>query len=292
MKLNNKAASMVRHVLIYGPPKSGKTRLVGTLASKYKLIWFDLENGYKTLLQLPQEEQENIELISIPDTPSFPVAIQTCLQVIKGTPVKVCEDHGVTSCALCLKSQGLFTALHLNECNPSDSIVVFDSATQLTASSICYVNKGQSVDYKMKTDDWGSVGKLNEAFYSHVQNAGFNIIVIAHDLDLAKEEEPKHVVPSAGSRNFSRNFAKFFDDVIYCEVKNGRHIAASSTLYSGGILTGSRSGLVLESNKSGTANLLDLFDPSTPREESPVAAQNMTALERIKASLAQKGAGK
>jgi hypothetical protein len=288
MKLTDKTKSIVHHILLYGPPKSGKTKLVGTLASKYKLIWFDLESGYKTLLQLPKESQENIELISLPDTPSFPVAIQTCLQVIKGTKTKICEAHGVNTCALCLKTQGAFTAVELNACDPSDTIVVFDSSTQLTASSICFVNKGQPVEYKMQTDDWGNVGKLNEAFYSHVQNAPFNIIVIAHDIDLAKKEnDPKHVVPSAGSRNFSRNFAKFFDDVIYCEVKNGRHIAASSTLYSGGILTGSRTGIALENDKSGAVNLLDLFDPDRPKEEKleTPGSSSISALERIRANL-------
>ena len=75
MKLTHKAPSSTHRVLIFGAPKSGKTQLAATLAAKFKLLWFDLENGYGTLLKLPKEQQENIELISIPDSKTFPIAI-------------------------------------------------------------------------------------------------------------------------------------------------------------------------------------------------------------------------
>lgn len=80
--LNTLHASKTKRILVYGPPKSGKTKLVGELAEKMKLIWFDLENGKDTLFQLPQEWQANIDMFSIPDARAFPMAIETCLKVV------------------------------------------------------------------------------------------------------------------------------------------------------------------------------------------------------------------
>jgi hypothetical protein len=287
MKLTEKVHSTVHHVLVYGPPKVGKTRLVGTLAEKYKLIWFDLENGHQTLFQLPIPWQENIDLIQIPDTPAFPIAIQSMLKIIKGQKIKICHAHGVTTCALCLKSQGLFTELCLNELD-GNSIVVIDSGTQLTESAIRHITKGQDDDYKMKTDDWGSLGKLMSLFYGYIQNAPFHVVVISHEIDLAKkEEDPTQIVPSAGSKNFARSVSKHFGDVVYCTRSNGRHVAASSTLYNMEILTGSRSGVALEKDKSGNISLLDLFDPDRvkpPEPETP-GSNSLSALQKLRLKL-------
>ena len=53
-------------VMIYGPPKSGKTARVGSLAAQgFKLWWFDFENGVKTLMNpemLAPEFRKNVSL--------------------------------------------------------------------------------------------------------------------------------------------------------------------------------------------------------------------------------------
>ena len=54
-KLTNIAESKVKHILVYGPPKAGKTKLAGAMAEKKRLIWFDFERGHSTLFQLPKE---------------------------------------------------------------------------------------------------------------------------------------------------------------------------------------------------------------------------------------------
>ena len=85
------------------------------------------------------------------------------------------------------------------------------------------------------------------------------------------EDGKQRLVPTAGTRNFSRNTAKYFDEVIYCEVKNRKHIAASATTYSGNILTGSRSGVILENEAS--PSLLQIFSTSRPTQVSPAVSQ-------------------
>lgn len=258
MKLSQRIANKAHRVLLFGPPKSGKTELAGKLSAKFNLLWFDLENGIDTLLKLPKEQQERIEVIAIPDTRSFPIAIETCLKVIKGGKGTICEVHGKWNCMTCAKTpaETPATAVCLSEL-PLDTIVVFDSLTQLTNSAISHITKAQSDDYKLDFDDWGNLGKLMDIFLSHVQQAGFHVVCISHEMEAEMEDGKKKLVPTAGTRNFSRNAAKYFDEVVYCEVKNKRHVAGSSTLYNGNILTGSRSGTSLESQSE--ASLIPIF---------------------------------
>jgi len=259
MKLSQKSAAKSHRVLVFGPPKSGKTQLAGSvvIGSNLKVILFDLENGSDTLLKLPPETHDRIEVISIPDTRGFPIAIETMLKAIKGGPVEICELHGKVSCALCRSKLLPTTAVELNSLG-LDTVVIVDSLTQLTNSAIAHITKARPDDYKMEFDDWANLGKLMDTFLSYVQQAPFNIICISHETEVEMEDGKQKLVPTAGTRNFSRNTAKYFDEVVYCEVKNKKHIAASSTGYANNILTGSRTGNVLE-NKPGEASLASIF---------------------------------
>jgi hypothetical protein len=287
MKLSQKQASKSHHVLLFGPPKSGKTQLAGDLSSQFNLIWFDLENGADTLLKLPLEQQERIELISLPDTRSYPVAIETCLKVIKGTPVSICEAHGKVGCPICKKDSLPFTDLVLNSL-PLDTVVVFDSLTQLTNSAIAHITKTQPEDYKLNYDDWGNLGKLMDTFLSHVQQAPFHIVCISHETEVEMEDGKNKLVPTAGTRNFSRNTAKYFDEVCYCEVKNRKHVVGSSTIYSGNILTGSRSGSSLES--AANPSLIPIFTgekvTANPMTAETPATKAVDTLAAMRARLA------
>ena len=265
-KLSTKKASTTHRCIIFGPPKAGKSLLAAKLAEHYKIIWIDMENGHETLFQLPQEWQERIELISLPDTRSYPIAIETVLKMVKGA-VSICEQHGKVGCMVCNKSRSLATSeeekaaffvdVDLNSLD-HDTVVVFDSSTQLTNSAISNITKGQPDDYKLQQDDWGNLGKLMDIFFSHVQQAPYNVVVISHETEAETEGKKKKLVPVAGTRNFSRNVAKYFDHVIYAEVKNKKHIFSSSTTSSNTILTGSRTGVDME---AGSGSLLEIFKP-------------------------------
>lgn len=289
MKLSQKTASKSHRVLLFGPPKSGKTQLAGALSKDFNLLWFDLENGVDTLLKLPSEQQERIEVISLPDTRSYPIAIETALKVIKGNKGDICEAHGKWNCALCRKDGSPVISIELNSL-PLDTIVVFDSLTQLTNSAIAHITKGKDDDYKLEWDDWGSLGKLMDIFLSHVQQAPFNVVCISHETEAEMEDGKNKLVPVAGSSKFSRNTAKYFDEVVYCEVKNKRHIAASSTLYNGNILTGSRTGAVLETETE--ASLIPIFKgevkPTSIVNQNTPATKSVTSLQSLRDRLGNK----
>lgn len=241
MKLTEAPRASTQSVLVYGPPKTGKTQLVGELANHYKLIWFDLEIGSETLFKLPKAAQENVELIKIPDSRVFPIAIETCLKVIRGTE---CHIDNTTGKVLRTSTDNT-TTVHLNSLGP-DSIVVFDSLTQLTNSAIANITKGQPDDYKLNYDDWGNLGKLMDIFLSQVQTASFNVVCISHETEATLEEGKSKIVPVAGTRNFSRNAAKYFGHVIYCQVDFKKHKFSSMTTDLVDIVVGSRTDVSLK----------------------------------------------
>ena len=283
MKLSQRTASKSRRILLFGPPKSGKTWLAGKLAKEFKLLWFDLESGVDTLLRLPEEQKENVEVISLPDTRSYPIAIETMLKVIKGAPVEICEEHGKVGCAVCKKAGANFNQVALNSLG-LDTIVVVDSLTQLTNSALSHITRNQSEDYKLEFDDWGSLGKLMDIFLSHVQNAPFHIVCITHENEVEMVDGKEKIVPTAGSRNFSRNVAKYFDEVYYLQVKNGKHVVGSSTTFANNILTGSRGGHVLE--KDAEPSLIPVFKGevklAAPLHQETPATKALSALERLR----------
>ena len=277
MKLTDKIQSATHTVLIYGPPKTGKSELAGKLSEFKKLIWFDLENGYSTLLKFPQEWKERIEIISIPDTRSFPIAIETCLKVIKGGLTRICETHGKVSCPTCTKDSKPFTDINLSELG-ADTVVVFDSLTQLTNSAIAHITKGKPDDYKLDYSDWGNLGKLMDIFLSHIQQATYNVVCISHETEAELEDGKIKLVPVAGTRAFSRNTAKYFSHVIYAEVKNKKHNFYSTTTSANNLNTGSRTGISLES--IADSPLIAIFNSAATASPTPksVATTSLTSL--------------
>lgn len=260
MKLTEKKLSKTHRVLVYGEPKSGKTELAARLAEHYNVLLFDLENGYETLLKLPKEWQERVDVISIPDTKVFPIAIETMLKVVTGNKVDICDTHGKVNCAICKKDSLSFSTVELNSLS-DEWIVIVDSLTQLSASAMNHLTKTQDELYKPEWSDYRNQGQLLDKFLSQVQQAKYNIVCITHVVETELEDGRKKLVPVCGTTAFSRNTAKYFDHVVYCEVKNKKHNFASSTTYSNNVLTGSRTDIVMENNAAPT--LKDIFSETS-----------------------------
>ena len=282
MKLSQAKPSATQSVLVFGPPKCGKTQLVGQLATKYKLIWFDLENGSATLHKLPPEAQDRVELISLPDSRSYPIAIETCLKVIKGTPCVIDEETGKVLPPTGKRIEGRsYVDVNLNAVG-SDTIVVFDSLTQLTNSAIAHITKNQPDDYKLNYDDWGNLGKLMDIFLSHVQTAKFNVVCISHETETELEDGKMKIVPVAGTRAFSRNSAKYFGHVVYAQVAMKKHTFTSSTVALNNIVAGSRTDVSTE--KMDEPSLIPIFSHATPTNQSngQVALAQLSNLRTLK----------
>lgn len=265
MKLTTYKQSAARKILVYGPPKTGKTELVAALAEKYKLYWFDLEDGIKSVFTSPRIKQEwldNIEYFHIPDTQVFPVAIETMLKIIKGGTKSICHTHGIVDCVRCkpLNSENA-NIIDLTQFTSND-ILVIDSVSQLASSAMNYIMRDfimkDNYDKKAEWDDYAKQGRVMDRIFSIFQQAPFNVVCISHEQLVEQEDGKKKLVPIGGTSQFSKTFAKYFDDVVYCEIVNKKHKFASSTSYSNSITVGSRTGVKLE-DLGESPKLLEFF---------------------------------
>jgi hypothetical protein len=263
VKLTDREDSLRERVVAYGPPKSGKTELAARLAEEFNLHYFDLENGYKPMRKLPQAWQDRINLYSIPDSKVFPIAIETMLKIVPGTSVTFCIKHGKVACMLCRKDELPTESVELNALGEND-IVVFDSGTQLALSCMNHIRKDIDELSPVTWDHFRSQGFLMDRFLSQCQVAKYNLLFLTHEVEAEMEDGKKRLVPVAGSANFSRNTAKYFDHVVYCQLLNKEHRFGSATTYATGVLTGSRSDIAIESLKA--PSLLPFFRHEVTRQ--------------------------
>lgn len=265
MKLADYQQSAGRKVLVYGAPKTGKTVKVAELAAKKKLWWFDLEDGIKSALSSPTIDKswiDNIEYFHIPDTQIMPIACRTLLKVVKGGPKSICHTHGAVDCPVCKRDGAGFSTINLSEFTNND-VLVIDSVSQLAASAMNDIQskiiQADQFDKKPEWDDYFNQGRIMDRIFSIMQQAPFNVVAISHEQMVEQEDKSKKIVPIGGTSQFSKTFAKYFDDVVYCEIVNKRHVAASSSTYKANVMSGSRAGKVLEDSKLSSGSLLELF---------------------------------
>ena len=274
-------------ILVYGEPKTGKTRFVGTLArmpSIKRIFWFDNENGFTTLLHMGLSDTElaKIKIFRIKDTKDNPIAIETIVRAFSKSPVIICDEHGKIDCGECgtediqeinpvtkaVKMTKRFkgTRFFLPDCTSEDAVVI-DSGTQLGDSALALACLGQSTTYKVQIDDYGAAGKYLQDILSVMQAATYcHMIMIAHEIaveenldgtpvtlrEKSSKNPPPSIVkyyPSIGTRSMAMKAARGFGTVIYMELKLNKHVGGSSTTYKANHVTGSRLNVKLEDSK-------------------------------------------
>jgi hypothetical protein len=240
-------------ILIYGPPKSGKTRLVGTAAKLPEIeniYWIDMENGSETLLHmgLTDAELAKIKLINLTNTRQDPVAIETMLRLCAAkAPLNICDRHGRVDCPACKADKSPFQSFWFGQATHRD-LVVIDSGSELGDSAAAATVRGKPTTHKLTFDEWGMVGKWLGDILSVIQaGQNTNFVVITHEISLEGDDGKERFYPLIGSKNFSMKCAKYFGTVIYTHIKLNKHIAGSSSTYKGDTVTGSRVNATIES---------------------------------------------
>lgn len=272
------------NTIVYGPPFSGKTALVGDLANHgFNLVWFDLEQGAETLaLVIDEENYRNIDIIQVLDTPEKPSAIQAVAKFFAAkTPMKFCELHGSIGCVTCTKDGGEF--LNVDKSTFTDkTVVVFDSLTQLSISSMNHTLGVRQVmqTKKVEWDNYGDQGQLLDYILGHAKACPYKTIFISHESSIEQEDGLEKLTPVAGTRNYSRNAAKNFTHTVYCDKKNNKHVCYSSSTANNKILTGSRSGIAIEDGNS----LADLLCPD-PELQKKAKADFRSTREKAREAL-------
>jgi len=260
-----------QHICVFGDPFTGKTRLIGQLAKKFHLIYFDLENGISTLMQFPDEVLANITYIRIKDEmPNAPRAHATIDRIVYGGDFRICEAHGSIDCKFCS------TDTHIPISIPKvitpeglQTIVVIDSASQLTTSintTVHLLNKVpidiDKLPNKENFDEWGQQWKFLNKIFTTIQIAPFHVIVTAHCEETKNEQGNKQLTPSIGTNNYSSKVGRFFNHIVYCGKQNGKHICMSSTTDSNFIQCGSHMDISIKNMVE--PSLLPFFDGSKP----------------------------
>lgn len=309
MKMSEVQYRASEHLMVHGDPKTGKSQLVSELAlpseinpDGFKLIWVSMDGGHTILDKLPPDIQEkNIELVIIPDTKEFPIAIGTCLKILSGGPVEICYLHGQVSCSTCKRNNDLrVTKIHMNQVG-LDTILVFDHMKQLAQSTMAWVIldaiKNDSKDatgtkekdpdmFKPAYDQYAIQGNLMNKVLGNIQVAPYNVACISHSAETKMEDGSKKLVPLVGSDPYSRNSGGFFDHVIYCSLLNKSHKFGSASTYMQGVLTGSRKDVELE--KLGPKPSLAAFFAGKSKRDMPTDSfQARTTLKEVKDEVAR-----
>lgn len=275
MKLTELPIRHAQHVILHGDPKSGKSQLAGELSRKFNLVWFSIDSGHSVLHKLPREQQERISICVLPDTKEYPIGIETMLKVVKAEPITLCAMHGKVNCITCTQTKLPSYVVDLSQYNAGnvdehgrEYIVVIDHITQLARSAMSHITKSEKEGdlYKPTWDDHRVQGILMDKLLSSIQIAKYHCVCMAHCIEAEMESGTKKLLPYVGSREFSRTVGGYFDHIIYFDIRNMSHAAGSSTVFSPGVLTGSRGDVAIEKQLPHERSLIPFIECNRPPE--------------------------
>lgn len=285
------------NILIYGPPKSGKTAMVAELANQgYHVHNIDIERGADVFgLVVDEANFDNVTIYSVPDDPSSPNAIKLVSKILDARgPITFCTLHGAIGCADCKKNlpaesnPDSWETIDITQFGPKDVLLV-DSVTQLSNSAMIHSLGARPVlsTKKPEWDNYSAQGQLLDFVFAKAQASPVKTIFISHEEDLEQEDGSKKITPVGGTRNYSKNLSRFFGHVIYCSIKNNAHRQNSLTTENAKITAGNRYNLDVEIG--GLAGLLDPPKDSLDAAKAAFKESRLAQAKKLQEQVAKTG---
>lgn len=253
-----------RTTLVWGPPRTGKTRWAATIAKApqiKKVFFFDFENGYETIIYakdkdgnpyFTEAELAKIQVIRVVDLPDIPRAINTAEAVFRYKQRTIRLD-GETGTYKGKEKTALDTDIVIE---PSDwgpqTAFVLDTIGQIGISALnqAIIDRPDAKDNRL----WymAATNQLNN-FFTTVQACPAYVIACTHVLEkeivLATDRSGNptkiktDLYPLCLSRNYSMNVGKYFGSIIYRYIELNKFAHLSSPIKKSGIQAGTRTGV-------------------------------------------------
>src|SRR6185437_787830 len=193
---------------------------------------------------------KNIHLVEVQDSQDNPRGIKVVNKLFKArTPVKFCEEHGDIDCPLCLaKKLPPSLIFDIANCN-TKTIVVIDSVSRMSDSAMAHAlgSQGDMMFKKKEYSHYDNQGLLLKSVFTLAQYAKCHVVWISHEEELEHEDGTKKITPVAGTRNFSRSVARYFDHVIYTQILNRKYCISSLGTSNIKVQAGNRNNLDIKS---------------------------------------------
>jgi len=261
-----------RTTLIWGEPRTGKTRWALTIAKApqiKRVFFFDFENGWETVIHARDKEGNpyfsdvelaKIQVIRVLDLPEKPQAIKISELVFRRYTQNTlihCETGDFHKSPT---DDGKCVLIRPEDWGPETAIVL-DTIGQIGVSALNEAtnNKPEAKDIRQ----WygAATVRLNNLF-SMVQASKAYVIACTHILEreivLAtdKSGNPTRIktdqYPLCLSKNYSMNVGKYFGSIIYRYIELNKFAHISSPTKKSGIQAGTRTDVDISANLDTT----------------------------------------
>jgi hypothetical protein len=206
-------------------------------------------------------------------------------ELVSKEKVTICQVHGTISSAVCSKCvlagvKPVFKTLDLTKLSNERDVIVVDSLTQASVSAMAKSFKGVMDEFdKPEFKNYMSQGFQLDTILTYVQQSELNWVWITHEENLEMEDGKEKLVPLAGTRNFSKRSAKYFDHCIYVSIKNSSHHRSSVGTADSKALVGSRTSIDL--SKGASLGLSDLIRSTKGTASEVEAKRKIEAATRV-----------
>lgn len=259
-------------VLVWGPPRTGKTRWVSSIAKApqiKKIFFWDTENGFESIIHatntdgtpyLSEEELTKINLIPILDTPERPLAAETLLKAFSSTSRTIYVNSADGKVRAKGQETDTDVCISPEDWGP-DTAHVIDTIGQLGVS-VLNLARLEMGDVKDQRRWYQFANQHLNNFFTMVQASNAYIICVTHVLTdevvLARDKSGNPTstrddyYPLCLSKNYAMNVAKYFGSVIYRYIDGFSFAHVSTPTKKRGIQAGTRTNIDISSLPDAT----------------------------------------